>query len=130
MGFVTFEKLLDIASTRMAIACCAGQSYQMAEIHLCRDTGKKEVFAVYRLGNCIISKIAAAGSGSDATPKETVNVRYREIHWVYRWLNDNGAVIKDDATGWSASKNQELTAGKGYSKDDSASELIPAWSGS
>lgn len=102
-----FQKQLDKASPKLALACANGSHIDTVVIEICRAGGDRVKFMEYNLSNCIISKISTATGG--AFPYEDVSINYGKITWVYtQQKRSGGSAAGQIASGWDLQKNLRL----------------------
>jgi len=105
---IRFSKLVDTATPSLALACADGTHIDTVVIELCRAGGDKLKFMEYKLRNCLISGVYAAG-GPGELPAEIITVHYGKIEWRYTRQNrSGGGATGQVATGWSLERNSRL----------------------
>jgi len=93
----TITKRVDKASPMLALKCSAGTAIPEVTLELCRATGDKTAFMVYKLRNCIVSGFFPTGSGKaeDPLPFEEVKFKYGVIEWAYT-VTTTGGRVRDE----------------------------------
>jgi type VI secretion system secreted protein Hcp len=100
----SFEKELDKASPKLALACAAGTHIDKILVEICRAGSDKVKFMEYQLTNCIISKVKTASGG--AFPYDTVSINYGKIMWCYTvQKREDGGAAGQIAAGWDLQRN-------------------------
>lgn len=101
-----FEKFLDKASPKLALACAAGTHIDKIAVELCRAGGDKIKYMELIMSNCMISGYTIIGDGQDAFPLESVSIDYGKVEWVYTLQNRaGGTAVGKIAAGWNLEKN-------------------------
>ncbi len=104
----TFEKLLDKATPKLALACADGTHIDKITVELCRSGTDKIKYMEFTMSNCIISAYEVSGDGQDSFPVEVVGVNYGKIQWVYTQQKRAGGVAAGNiATGWNLERNSK-----------------------
>jgi len=93
----TITKRVDKASPMLALKCSTGANIPEVTLELCRATGDKTAFMVYKLFNCIVAAFFPTGSGKaeDPLPFEEVKFRYGQIVWTYT-VTATGGRVRDE----------------------------------
>lgn len=78
-------KTLDKTSPKLNLFCCNGNHIKKVDVELCRATGDKQPYMMYKLEDVIISSVRPGGSsqGGEALPLEEVSFNYGKITWTY-----------------------------------------------
>ena len=101
-----FEKLLDKATPRLALASADGTHIDKITVELCRAGTDKLKYMEFTMTNCIISEYLITGDGEDNFPLETIGVNYGKIQWAYTQQRRTGGVAAGNiATGWDLQRN-------------------------
>jgi len=102
-------KSMDKASPKLALACCNGEHIPEVTVELCRATGEKAKYMVYKLTDVIVSSVSDGGSGggSETLPLQEVSFNYGKIEWTYTELDHKTGSAKGDiATHWDQVSNK------------------------
>ena len=102
-------KVLDKASPKLALACCKGEHIQEIKLELCRATGDKQVYMVYKLTDSIVSSVQSHGSagGSEPLPLEDVTFNFGKIEWTYTATDQKTGKAKGDVkANWDTVANK------------------------
>jgi len=100
----SFEKELDKATPKLALACANGTHIDNIIIEVCRAGSDKIKFMEYKLSNCIISEVVTASGG--AFPYDAVGINYGKIHWNYTvQKREGGGAAGQIAAGWDLQRN-------------------------
>ncbi|MCP3930971.1 MAG: type VI secretion system tube protein Hcp [Bacteroidetes bacterium] len=100
----SFEKELDKATPKLALACADGTHIDNIVIELCRAGSDKVKFMEYKLINCIISKVSTE-SGM-AFPFEKVSINFGKIEWSYtQQKRAGGGAAGQVVSGWDLQRN-------------------------
>ena len=75
-------KTLDKASPTLNAFCSNGTHIDKITLELCRATGDKQPYMVYKLVDSVISSVNVDGKGG-GIPTETVTFNYGSIYWTY-----------------------------------------------
>jgi type VI secretion system secreted protein Hcp len=105
----SITKTLDKASPKLALACCKGEHIPEETVNLCRPTGDKQVYMVYKLTDVIVSSAQVGGStkSDEARPSEQVSFNYGKIEWTYTATDHKtGKSAGDTKTNWSLTENK------------------------
>ncbi len=103
-----FEKLIDKATPKLALACADGSHINKITVELCRAGGDKLKYMEFVMSNCIISEYTIIGDGQDAFPIESIGIDYGKIEWVYTQQNRAGGNAAGNiATGWDLERNNK-----------------------
>lgn len=101
-----FEKLLDKATPKLALACADGTHINKITVELCRAGTDKVKYMEFTLSDCIISQYLVCGDGEDAFPLETIGINYGKIQWAYtQQKRAGGGTAGQVAAGWDLEKN-------------------------
>jgi type VI secretion system secreted protein Hcp len=101
-----FEKLLDKATPKLALASADGTHIDKITVELCRAGTDKLKYMEFIMTNCIISEYLVTGDGEDSFPLETIGVNYGKIQWAYTQQKRSGGVAAGNiATGWDLQRN-------------------------
>ena len=102
---LSFSKLLDKATPKLALACAAGTHFDKIVIEICRAGGGKVRFMAYTLFNCMVSKMTTSSADGEF-PVDDVSVNFGRILWCYTQQGrTGGAAVGNIAAGWSLEKN-------------------------
>ncbi len=100
----TFNKQLDTASPKLAIACADGTHIDTIIVELCRSGTDKVKFMEYKMTNCIINGVSTTGGGE--FPTENVSINFGKIEWAYtQQKRQGGGAAGNVASGWDLEKN-------------------------
>lgn len=102
-------KTLDKASPKLALYCCNGKHIPTITLELCRATGDKQVYMVYKLTDSIVSSVQTHGSASsaDPLPLEDVTFNFGQIDWTYTATDHGtGKPAGNVASNWSVKTNK------------------------
>jgi type VI secretion system secreted protein Hcp len=101
---LTFTKLLDKSSPKLALACADGTHFNTVAIELCRSGTEKIKFMEIKLANSFISSLSFSAGGD--FPSETVTLNYGKIEWKYTQQNRRGGIASGNvAAGWDLQRN-------------------------
>ena len=101
---LSFTKLLDKSSPKLALACADGTHFNTIAIELCRSGAEKIKFMEIKLTNSFISSLALSAGGD--FPSETVTLNYGKIEWKYTRQNRRGGIAAGNvAAGWDLQRN-------------------------
>ncbi len=101
-----FEKFLDKATPKLALACADGTHINKITVELCRAGTDKLKYMEFTMSNCIIDEYLVTGDGEDNIPLETIGVNYGKIQWSYTQQKRAGGVAAGNiAAGWDLEKN-------------------------
>jgi type VI secretion system secreted protein Hcp len=104
-----FEKLIDKASPKLALACAAGTHINKITVEICRAGTEKIKYMEFTMTNCIISDYSIAGDGKDAFPIESISIDYGKMQWIYTQQKRAGGVAAGNiATGWNLETNSRI----------------------
>jgi type VI secretion system secreted protein Hcp len=104
-----FEKLLDKASPKLALACASGIHIDKITFEICRAGTEKIKYMEITMSNCFISDYSVVGDGEDAFPIESTSIDYGKIQWVYTQQRREGGVAAGNiATGWNLETNSKV----------------------
>lgn len=102
---LTFSKLVDKASPKLALACAAGTHIDTIVLEICRAGGEKLKFIEYKLSNCLIKRVVTAAEPGEF-PAEMVSVDFGKIQWSYtQQRRSGGGAAGQIAGGWNREKN-------------------------
>jgi type VI secretion system secreted protein Hcp len=102
----SFEKFLDKATPKLALACADGSHIDTIRVEICRAGTEKVKYMEIIMTNCIISKYQVLGDGEDSFPLETISINFGKIQWVYTQQKRAGGVAAGNiATGWNLERN-------------------------
>jgi type VI secretion system secreted protein Hcp len=81
----TIVKALDKSSPKLFLACCKGEHINEVTIDLCRATGDKQKYMVYKLSDVMVQSVRPGGSAKDenTVPLEEVSFAYGKIEKEY-----------------------------------------------
>ena len=101
-----FEKLLDRATPKLALASAVGTHIDKITVQLCRAGADKQKYMEFTMTNCIISEYLVTGDGEDNLPLETIGVNYGKIQWTYTLQKRTGGVAAGNIiTVWDLQRN-------------------------
>ena len=101
-----FEKFLDKATPKLALACADGTHIDNIRVELCRAGTEKVKYMEFIMTNCIISNYQVSGDGEDSFPIETIGINFGKIQWIYTVQKRAGGVAAGNiATGWNLERN-------------------------
>jgi type VI secretion system secreted protein Hcp len=101
---LSFTKLLDKATPKLALACADGTHIDKIVPEVCRAGTDKVKFMTFELSNCIISKVLMESGGS--LPFENVGITYGRVQWCYTLqIRAGGGAAGNVATGWDLQRN-------------------------
>lgn len=103
-----FTKRLDKSSPNLYKFCCLGKHFPKAVIHLCKNTGDKEVFMKYTLEQVLVSSLSTGGGQGQENPVESVSFQYGKITWEYTPMDP-----KTGKPGTMVPANWDVLANKG-----------------
>jgi type VI secretion system secreted protein Hcp len=104
-----FEKLLDKATPKLALACPAGTHIDSIRVDLCRAGTEKVKYMEFIMTNCIISSYEVTGDSEDSFPLETIGINYGKMQWVYtQQKRAGGGPAGNIATGWNLERNSRV----------------------
>ncbi len=104
-----FEKLLDKASPKLALACADGTHINSVTVELCRAGGDKLKYMEFIMSNCMISGYKVIGDGQDPFPLESIGINYGKIEWGYKQQRRaGGTAVGKIAAGWNLEKNSKV----------------------
>jgi type VI secretion system secreted protein Hcp len=95
-------KVLDKASPKLALYCCAGKHIPKVELEM-RKVGEELEYMKITMEDLLISSIQPQGSVSDVLPLEEVSFNYAKIEWDYRVADGNSIY-----TGWDVNDNTPI----------------------
>ena len=75
-------KALDKASPALNLFCSKGDHIDKITLELCRATGDKQPYMIYKLVDSVISSVSVGGGGG-GIPTESVTFNYGAIYWTY-----------------------------------------------
>ncbi len=78
----SITKTLDKATPTLNAYCSSGNHIDKITLELCRATGDKQPYMIYKLVDTIISSVVIGG-GSSGIPTESVTFNYGAIYWTY-----------------------------------------------
>lgn len=116
-GTFIVTKDLDKTSPKLAVNLNSGASIATVTMEVCRATGDKQCYMVYKLEDCIVSKIEVTGNtvtpgdteGTTArtVPTEVVEFAYSKITWTYTVTDKKtGAAAGNVEGNWDRSENK------------------------
>lgn len=101
-------KALDKTSPTLHLFCCDGTEIPEVTLSLCRATGEKTVFMVYKLEGAIVAECRSLGNseGQEDLPTEEIAMNYSKITWTYTETDhETGAAGGQIEKYWSTSNN-------------------------
>lgn len=105
----SFEKYLDKATPKLALACADGSHINQIKVEICRAGTDKVKYMEFIMTDCIISAVDIDGDGGDAFPSESVSINYGKIEWVYTQQKRAGGFSAGNvATGWDLKRNAKV----------------------
>ena len=90
-----FEKFLDKATPKLALASADGTHIDKITVELCRSGSEKLKYMEFTMSNCIISEYLVTGDGEDNFPIETIGVNYGKIKWSYTQQKRAEALLQE-----------------------------------
>lgn len=104
-----FEKDLDKATPKLALACADGTHIDKITVELCRAGTDKVKYMEFTMHNCIISKYLVSGDGEHTFPTETIGINYGKISWTYtQQRRAGGSAAGNISAGWDLEKNNKI----------------------
>jgi type VI secretion system secreted protein Hcp len=104
-------KHIDIASPKLAEACCTGKHFGSVLVELCRAGGDKLKYMEYKLTNSIISSVTVGGApgGAEDVPVEQVSFNFGKLEWKYtQQKRADGGGGGNASAGWDLQKNAKV----------------------
>lgn len=100
-------KHLDIATPKLAQACCTGQHFPSIVMEICRAGGDKLTYMVYKMSTVMVSSVRPGGTahGGDEVPLEEVTFNFGKIEWTYTKQDRTGKAAGNVSAGWDLMKN-------------------------
>ena len=110
MTAVTVVKQLDKASPKLAQGCAAGDHFKNATLTLCRSTGDKQAYMVYKLSDVLLESVRTGGAsqGEGGVPTEEVGLRYAKIELEYTVVGTDGKAAGNVSGGWDLKENKKV----------------------
>ena len=110
MTAVAVVKQLDKASPKLAQGCAAGDHFKSATLTLCRSTGDKQPYMVYKLSDVLIENVSVGGAsqGEGGVPTEEVGLRYAKIELEYTVVGTDGKAAGNVSGGWDLKENKKV----------------------
>jgi type VI secretion system secreted protein Hcp len=81
-GDFSIKKSLDKATPTLNSFCSNGAHIEKITLELCRATGDKQPYMIYKLVDSIVSSVKIGGGGG-GIPVESVTFNYGTIYWTY-----------------------------------------------
>ena len=105
---VTFVKVVDQSSPKLALMCASGGHIPKGVIDWCQATGQKHCFMKYTLSDIVISAVQVGGNtgGGDSKPTEEVSMRYAKIEWEYTPVDEKGKALAATKGNWDLKANK------------------------
>jgi type VI secretion system secreted protein Hcp len=105
---LTFSKLVDKASPKLALACAAGTHIDTIVLEIYRAGGEKLKYMEYKLSNCLITSVVTAADPGEF-PAEIISVDFGKILWTYTQQRRSGGTAAGQiAGGWNREKNRKV----------------------
>jgi type VI secretion system Hcp family effector len=95
----TISKSLDKASPVLNLYCSNGKHIEKITIELCRATGDKQPYLVYKLVDSVVSSVGIGGGGG-GIPNESVTFNYGAIYWTYIETDHQSGKKKGEIKKW------------------------------
>lgn len=92
-------KSLDKASPLLNLHCSDGKHIDKITIELCRATGDKQPYMLYKLVDSVVSSVCINGGGG-GIPTETVTFNYGAIYWTYIETDHESGKKKGEIKKW------------------------------
>lgn len=99
---LTISKNCDLASPLLMKACCDGTYFKEVELHLTKDTGKREKYLVYKLENAFLSSYDIGGGGEE--PNDSFTLSYHKVTFEYTQYDDAGKKKGNNSGAYSVSE--------------------------
>ena len=102
-------KSVDKASPKLMLHCCNGKHIKEATLELCRATGDKQKYLVYKMTDVVVSasKSGGTGTGSDPLPTETVSFNFGKMEQTYTATDHKtGKAAGDVKANWDQVANK------------------------
>lgn len=105
----TVVKRIDKASPKLFLACCNGEHINEITVELCRATGDKQKYMVYKMSDVMVRSVRPGGSAKDANevPLEEVAFAYGKIEQEYVETDHKSGKAKGSIKAhWSVVENK------------------------
>lgn len=100
-------KKTEKSSAKLFKACCTGQHFDEAIVHLRKATGEggQKPFLTYKFTDVMVESIQWSGStGGDDTPTESVSFAFGKVEIEYFQQDDKGAMKTAGQASWDLTK--------------------------
>jgi type VI secretion system secreted protein Hcp len=100
-------KKTEKSSSKLFQACCRGDHFPTALVHLRKATGEggQKPFLTYKFTDVMVESIQWSGSsGGDDTPTESVSFAFAKVEVEYFMQDDKGALKTAGQASWDATK--------------------------
>lgn len=100
-------KKTEKSSARLFKACCTGEHFGEALVHLRKATGEggQKPFLTYKFTDVMVESIQWSGSsGGDDTPTESVSFAFGKVEVEYFMQDDKGALKTAGQASWDLTK--------------------------
>lgn len=102
---LSFTKYVDRASADLHLACCNGKHMKQAKL-IVRKAGEKPLeYLLIELSECLVTAIAAGGSGGEDRLIETVTLNFAKIHFEYKVQDEKGGGKDGGQYTWDVAGN-------------------------
>lgn len=105
-----FNKDIDSTSPSLWLACSQGDTFKRVTIEFYRANGRESIkYLEVVLHNVIVSKVRTYVE-TEGVPKESFNLKYAAVKWIYTVQNIDGKSGGRNPKIWSLSKNKATEA--------------------
>jgi len=94
-------KRTDKCSAVLATKLVTGEHLKEVHLELCKSTGKKEPYIIYKLTQAYVdSQQWSASSGGDDYPTESLSIAFAKVEWEYWEQGADGSLKKAGQMAW------------------------------
>lgn len=104
---LAITKNLDKSSPKLFAACCKGTHIPEVTLELCRNTGDKQTYMIYKLEDVLITSYNPSGTSGGDIPYESLTLNPAKITLTYTCTDhDTGKPAGQVTANWDQATNK------------------------
>lgn len=103
---ISLTKYVDAASADLYKACCNGQHFAKATLHVCKAGKDQLEYITFTLEQVMVTAVSTGGSGGEDRLTENVTLNFGKIKFKYTVQSDKGAAGANPEMSWDVAANK------------------------